>query len=194
MKRFLFIFFLLFFSCSIGSFNVKKESNFFNIKFYIFVTKDEDIFKGKGEGFLSEEEFFCSINDLLLNKKVVSMLFDKDGLKAYVYTEEVGYLVNSSSIGEFFSKDFFYLFKSGEMSLRKNFTEDKKDYNLKAEVNKTQNGFPKRISFEISSSEEKVNIVIDIFELSDKSYNFKFDIDISEFYKYNIFDFFRSIQ
>lgn len=194
MKKFLFVVLLFLFSCSSGSFIVKKESEFLNIKFYIFVTKDDDVFKGKGEGVLSEKEFFCNINDLLLNKKVVSVLFDKDGLKAYVYTQEIGYLVNSSFIGEFFSKDFFYLFKSGKMSLEKNFTELQTDYNLKAQVNKTQNGFPKRISFEISSSEEKVNIVIDIYELSDKSYNLKFDIDISEFYKYNIFEFFRSIQ
>ncbi|MCX7820499.1 MAG: hypothetical protein N2258_02355 [Brevinematales bacterium] len=194
MKKFLLILVIFIFSCSGNNFNVKKENNYFGLRFYIFVTKDEDVFKGKGEGFLDEKSFICDISDLLLNKKVVSMLFDIKGLKAYVYTQEMGYFVASPAIGEFFSKDFFYLFKSGETNIRKIFVDLQKEYELNIDVIKVQNGFPKRVAFLISSSDEIVKILLDIYELTDRDYNLKFDIDISEFYQYNIFEFFRSIQ
>ncbi len=193
MKR-VFILIILISSCAQNNFNVKKETPFFNLKFYLFIEKGEDSFKGKVIGVLSENNFTIKINDLLLNNDIAILFFDENGLKAYVYTQEAGYYINSENIGKIFSKDLFYIFKGSESKIERNFIEDGIEYNVKIEIFKYKEGFPKRLLIELNSNYESVSIIFDIFELTDRTSNLKFDIDISDFYSYNIFEFFRSIK
>ncbi len=198
---FKFLFLLIIFTgCSEKAFLVRRESGIFGMRFFLFVEqKNKEKFNGKGEGVLTENAFKCNIYDNFFDRLLITIFFKNEkGMDIYLHEEGIGYTIANKEMGNFFTKNFYSLFKrevNEGFLLEKKFSDDGREVVLNCEVLKTRNSFPQRVAFKVNSSVESGIFIFDIIEISDKIIEISENFDFSNFYKSpNIFEFLRGVQ